>query len=127
VGSSPTAFSQQKLLARYLDSAGLGPFRYVSGWRRRLDEESPGWSHSWLEKDGVIIDFAPDFLKEKRETPVLITTDTSWHAEFSRDREEKPADFRIYDERTVANLEAAYRQIIANINGPRPIEPIEDD
>ena len=81
-----------ELLAAYLKDQGLGNFSYVSGWCRQLDDT--GFSHAWLEKDDLILDVTVDQFEAGKERP-LVTTDQTWHAQFSdRRNRREDADFR---------------------------------
>ena len=79
-----------ELLAAFLKDCQLGTFSYVSGWHR---EKSI--SHAWLELEELIVDVTSDQFPE-RGGASLVTTDRSWHAQFSRDVERRvDGDFRL--------------------------------
>lgn len=93
------------LLARYFADQGCGEFEYVLGERR------PDFhSHAWLEKDGLIIDITADQF-EGMDTPVLVTSDHSWHHQFDEE-DRHVANFERYDAATVANLRSSYRLVV---------------
>ena len=63
------------LLARWLEQNGFGHWDIVSGWRN-------GWSHAWLQRDGLIIDVTADQFPDG-QSPVVITDDATWHNLFN--------------------------------------------
>jgi hypothetical protein len=103
-----------RLLAAYLEQAGLGTFAYVTGGRSDPAEpDEEGWSHAWLEHDGLIIDITADQFPENHDQPIIVTRDRTWHNTFNQDVESQArASFRLapshIDER-------AYRIITARL------------
>jgi hypothetical protein len=69
--------------------------------------------HAWIECDGLIIDLAAGQFPDAPER-VMITRDSSWHAQFKEQRRH-PADIGLYDENTRKCLLDAYDQIISNL------------
>jgi len=99
------------LLGTFLEEQGLGTFMYVLGTR---EGGKNGHSHAWLEAEGVLVDITADQFPEI-DQKVIVTTRSDWHATFEREEVRDKADFRIYDERTVAALERAYAAILAEM------------
>jgi hypothetical protein len=101
-----------RLLATYLEDAGLGTFAYVTG--RRIDPAEPeeeGWSHAWLEQNDLIIDVTADQFPEQHDQPIIVTRDRAWHNTFDQDVERRAcASFRLAPTHID---EEAYRVIIA--------------
>lgn len=62
------------LLATHLTNSGYGKFVYVTGRRN-------GQQHTWLEKNGLIIDITADQFGEVIEE-VIVTTDRTFHDKF---------------------------------------------
>lgn len=78
-----------ELLAAFLTDAGLGIFRYVSGWR-----EDGSTSHAWLEQEGVVVDVTADQFEDYIGRP-FVTTDRTWHTQFLRRQDAREnGDFR---------------------------------
>jgi hypothetical protein len=96
------------LLGTYLLERGFGPFDYVLGER----EESE-CTHAWLRRGQVDVDVTADQFADA-PGPIIVCGESSWHRTF-RQRVEHVADFRIYDEHTVASLMPAYRLIVVRI------------
>jgi hypothetical protein len=101
------------LLGTYLAEQRLGTFMYVLG-ERDHDNVNGRHSHAWLEDDGLIIDITADQFPEINEK-VIVTHRSDWHATFERPDTPHPADYRIYDPRTVASLAGAYGAILAEL------------
>lgn len=97
------------LLGKYLHAEGLGVFQYVCGIRRHRHREH---EHAWLRQGQVIVDITADQFSEIHE-PVIVTTDHTWHNAFTV-RNEREADYELYDERTRCMFADAYRKIIAS-------------
>lgn len=97
------------LLAKYLESNGCGPFEYVQG-KRDID----GYTHAWLEINGVIVDITADQF-DGQENTVLVITDRSWHTQF-KETERDDADFEKFDNYTVSNLNRSYEIIMEELS-----------
>jgi hypothetical protein len=94
-------------------------FSGVVGWRE-------GYSHAWIEADGVIVDITADQFQDISER-VIVTTCSPWHGSFTR--EDNPheallgrtrsheADFHVYDANTASQCEEIYAVIIEQIEG----------
>ncbi len=91
------------LLGTYLIDQGHGTFDYVLGYRGDR-------SHAWIEHEGLIIDITADQFPDMNEA-TIISTDSAWHRTFDP-RRPNAANFRIYDERTAAHLDDAYRMVL---------------
>jgi hypothetical protein len=96
------------LFARCLYQNGFVLPEYVAG---ACDD---GRTHAWIEADGLIIDLATGQFPDAPER-VMITRDSSWHAQFKEQRRH-PADIGLYDENTRKCLLEAYDQIISNFS-----------
>jgi hypothetical protein len=103
------------LLGTYLAEQGLGSFTYVLGLRAK-EGTSRHHSHAWLESDGdgTIIDITADQFPEI-DQKVIVTVRSDWHATFERKEANEKADYRIYDEDTIATLGAAYWAILTKM------------
>jgi hypothetical protein len=100
-------------LGTYFKEQGLGSSAYVLGSRGSgLDFHS----HAWLTINGVIVDITADQFPEISD-PVIVTAQSSWHEGFEQESDHE-ADYRIYDERTVAELGGAYRSILKALGSP---------
>lgn len=101
------------LLGTYLAEIGLGTFDYVLGERRERDADGgPQYqSHAWLEQDGLIVDITGDQFSEGAEAVIVTRERSPLHASFDRSVENR-ADYRIYDDYTVARLSVMYQQIL---------------
>jgi hypothetical protein len=97
------------LLGTFLKNQGMGPFQYVCGWR-------DGYSHAWLEADGIIIDITADFFPDESD-PVIVTNRSPWHDAFERKVDPHEADYRVYDPNTVRQCEATYNIIFQACTG----------
>ena len=96
------------LLAKYFNKKGCGQFEYVLG------ERIPNFhSHAWLERNGIIVDITADQF-ESISSPVLVTTDRSWHTQFEEEYRHL-ADFERYGPNTVHNLRSSYDLVIKQI------------
>lgn len=97
------------LLSRFLREHGARDIRYVLGKRRVGDD----WgSHAWLTVDGLIVDITADQFEEV-EVPVIVAATSAWHTSgWEIDRDGLPGDYRKYDERTVAHLDALYVRLM---------------
>jgi hypothetical protein len=102
------------LLGTFLKNRGMGSFEYVCGWRN-------GYSHAWLEADGIIIDITADSFPDQSEQ-VIVTTCSLWHGGFERRGRPHEADYRLYDRNTVKQCGWAYNIVVEQI-GPTG-EPI---
>jgi len=71
-------------------------------------------SHAWLQRGNLIIDITADQFPEV-EDPVIVTTRSPWHEQFEGEPQHV-ADYRIYDDFTVARLHAAYTKIVSRIH-----------
>jgi hypothetical protein len=52
------------LLGTFLKEQGEGSFQYVCGWRE-------GYSHAWLEADGIIIDITADSFPDRSDALIV--------------------------------------------------------
>ena len=105
------------LLAKYLQQAGLGGFRYICGWR--IENERP-YSHAWLRQEDVIVDITADQFPEIKES-VIVTDNHSWYETFLVEAE-GPSDYEELDDRTQAVLAAAYQAILEHLgDAPWPL------
>jgi len=78
------------LLGHYLRANGFPGAEYVNGIRH-VD----GRSHAWIETDGIIVDITGDQFAEVADE-VIVTSDNTWHRQFSDQPGRRPADFLIY-------------------------------
>jgi hypothetical protein len=100
-------------LGTFFKEQGFGTFTYVCGLR---GEGADQHSHAWFEApDGVIIDITADQFPEITE-PVIVTAHSDWHNTFDQE-ERHEADYRIYDEGTVARLGIVYQTILREFDG----------
>lgn len=100
------------LLGTYLIELGVEPFDYVLGGRR--DPSGEEWTgHAWLEKDGVVVDITADQFPDGPNA-IVVLRDSAWHDGFHGKRQ-NIADYRIYDQNTVAVLGAVYKAIRAEL------------
>lgn len=99
------------LLGHYLRQNGFPTAEYVNGIR-----QSDGESHAWIETDGFIVDITGDQFPEIADG-VIVTTDFTWHRQFSDRPGRRPADFLIYGDDSPHGL--AYPPIARHI----PAEP----
>lgn len=105
------------LLGRYLREHGARDIRYVLGGRRSGDN----WgSHAWLLVGGLIVDITADQFDEV-DAPVIVAATSAWHAAWEIDRHGGPGDYRKYDDRTVAHLDALYARLMERL-APTAIE-----
>ena len=96
------------ILAKYLEENRCGQFDYVAGKRW-----PKFYSHAWLEQNGVIVDITADQF-EGVNSEVIVTSDRSWHLQFEED-DRHVADFERFDENTVSNFRASYKQVLNKI------------
>jgi hypothetical protein len=95
------------LLGEYLHQTGHGQWDYVAGER-----EPDLHSHAWLEQDGLIVDITADQFDDVDE-PVIVTSDRSWHQQFSSQEPRHPALIDRYDPRTRTILREFYERVTA--------------
>jgi hypothetical protein len=95
------------LLGEYLHQAGHGQWDYVAG-ERELDLHS----HAWLEHDEMIVDITADQFDDVTE-PVIVTSDRSWHRQFSYPEPRHPALIDTYDPATRTTLLEVYTRVLA--------------
>jgi hypothetical protein len=95
------------LLGKYLHAEGFGIFQYVCGIRRRSHQKH---EHAWLRQGEVIIDITANQFPEI-DQPIIVTTDHTWHSAFEV-RNEREADYEVYDDRTRCMFDNAYQKII---------------
>ena len=95
------------LLGHYLIENGFPSPEYVNGIRA-ADRQS----HAWIEVNGIIVDITADQFLEIDEG-VVVSTDRSWHQQFSDKPGRRPADFLIYGDSSPHGL--AYGPIVKNI------------
>jgi hypothetical protein len=86
------------LLGHYLRTNGFPGAEYVNGIR-----PADGRSHAWIETGGIIVDITGDQFPEIADE-VLVTTDDTWHCQFSHQPGRRLADFLIYGEDTPHGL-----------------------
>jgi hypothetical protein len=80
------------LLGQYLVDSGLGEWTYRSGVL-----PDSGNTHAWLERDGVLVDITADQFSDA-DSPVIVTTDSEWHARLTRMAGSYVARLDHYDE-----------------------------
>ncbi len=97
-----------QLLGAYLADEGFGTFTYVSGWRGHPN--SGGYSHAWLEADGIIVDITAEQFAGI-DQKVIVTRHSDWHAAFQRNEQVGTADYRI----SAPSLKPDYRAILAEL------------
>lgn len=95
------------LLGEYLYQTGHGQWDYVAGER-----EPDLHSHAWLEQDGLIVDITADQFNDV-DQPVIVTSDRSWHQQFSYQEPRHPALIDVYDPRTRTILRDTYERVMA--------------
>lgn len=103
------------LLGTHFIEKGLGTFMCALG--SRSDGSPHGHqSHAWLEADDLMVDITADQFPEIDQR-VIVTRHSDWHAAFKRDDmlQRHPADFRVYDPRTVSELGRVYSVILAEM------------
>jgi hypothetical protein len=98
------------MLGRFLNERGEGQFEYVAG-------QQGGQTHAWLEAHGLIVDITADQFPDIFN-PAIVTTDNSWHSQFVVNHRRKPG-FDGYVPEHQANLESAYRLILAKFDDQR--------
>lgn len=100
------------LLGTYLIQKGYAPFYYMLGKRDNSMDENLS-SHAWLEQNGIIVDITSDQFTDG-PGKCIVCHDSNWHASFAG-MPQHVADYRIFNLRTFAILEAAYKAICFNI------------
>jgi hypothetical protein len=98
------------MLGRLLNERGEGPFEYVAG-------PQGGQTHAWLEGHGLIVDITASQFPYVSD-PAIVTTDNSWHSQFVVNDRRKPGFDGCVPEHQ-ANLESAYRLILAKFDDQR--------
>ncbi|GHJ45846.1 hypothetical protein Cs7R123_31880 [Catellatospora sp. TT07R-123] len=68
------------LLGEHLWSRGQGLWRLASGMR---PGEGPIVTHSWLVRDGLVVDITADQFDDV-DTPVVVTLDDAWYQPWDR-------------------------------------------
>ncbi len=100
------------LLGAYLIDQGYPAFDYILG--ERGDHMDGSWtSHAWLERDQVIVDITGDQFSDRVEK-VFVGQGSAWHILFSGEKQ-NVADFRNYDENTVASLGPFYKKLCGKL------------
>jgi hypothetical protein len=100
------------LLRAFLQDQGLGTFQYLLGWRDGNNGRRR--SHAWLAAGGLVVDITADQFPEIDEK-VIVTENSGWHAAIPLDEDNQEADYRRYDQNTVAVLGSSYRVILAEL------------
>lgn len=84
-----------EMLGQYLDDRGFGVWMYIQGHR-----DTDGWTHAWLERDGVVIDITADQFEDVTE-PVIVSATSTWHGtEFRPVSSPRPANMSFFADRT---------------------------
>jgi hypothetical protein len=63
------------MLGQYLFESGLGKWQYRSGMR-------DGYTHAWIDQDGLIVDITADQFDEISE-PVIVARRSAWYQTFT--------------------------------------------
>ena len=98
-----------ELLGQYLLDCGLGTWSYIMGFR-----QADGWTHAWVESDGVIVDITADQFDDIADG-VIVTPDREWHdREFPKASRPRPANRSFFFERhDEAQMNATYERLRA--------------
>jgi hypothetical protein len=107
-----------ELLAAHLTELGHGPFTYVFGLRGEV-ASGTHTSHAWLTLGELVVDITADQFPEVAN-PVIVTTDSAWHRTFRIDQT-RVADFRQWDEATVARLSHVFATIRRQVAAGRSL------
>jgi hypothetical protein len=91
------------LLGEYLKEHGETGFSYVLAFR-------DGWSHAWLDRDGLIVDVTADQF-EDAPAGVIVSRRSDWHATFAV-RATNPTRLDRWDEVTAEGLWSAYKTVL---------------
>jgi len=95
---------------------GLGEFEYILGERGNLQGGRGSLhSHAWVQRGPLIVDITADQFPEIKEA-VIVTTTSTWHRTFELENQGL-ADYRKYDELTVARLGGAYEVLKSQADG----------
>ena len=99
------------LLARYLESCGLGSWLYVSGVRSGELGDGSFFSHAWIRNEELVVDITADQFEDFFEK-VFVASSSEWHASF-KITDEHVASFDVYGESVMRELEATYLQVMS--------------
>gem|GEM_PF-2325767 len=73
-----------ELLGQYLTDCVFGAWTYVSAAR------TDGWTHAWVEQDGLIADITADQFPDVTE-PCVVTANSEWHGQWDGRMSPHPA------------------------------------
>ncbi len=79
-----------ELLAKYLENNKYGKFNYILG-------EHNGYSHAWLEQNGVIIDITLDQF-EDYECPIFVSSSIHIHSKFNGEYRYEAGNLSAYND-----------------------------
>ncbi|WP_411755101.1 hypothetical protein [Serratia sp. (in: enterobacteria)] len=97
-----------EVLAELLKELGYGCFLYVAGQRDN------GYSHAWLEQDGLVIDITADQFDEV-SVPVYMGPINSWYQDFAVQQKHE-AGYNRLDVRSKARLSGVHLRIKVELN-----------
>lgn len=100
------------ILGTYFIDQGFSEFNYMLGDYGSHEDDT--WSsHAWLQNGDLVVDITADQFPEISEK-VIVSRDSSWHRAL-KGNAENVANFRIYDQNTVANFQRIYSKVVAEI------------
>lgn len=115
------------LLGAHFVDLEIAGFEYISG-ERGCQSEGTWTSHSWLERNGCVIDITADQFSDA-PSPVIVADPSPWHYQFERNGA-KPSDFRMWTGIGVDFLKpmcSAIKKILEEQSGGMPTQILNED